>query len=104
MGKNGAKDNVIDLGGWEFKRVKNGLDEAQVASIINELIGQREALIQRTEHLNSLNKLAERTVTEADRLAEEMATEAIDQAKAEAAAIIAARTSSYAIPPKQNEI
>ena len=89
MGKNGAKDNVIDLGGWGFKRVKNGLDEAQVASIINELTGQREALIQRTDHLDSLNKLAERTVTEADRLAEEMATEAIDRAKAEAAAIIA---------------
>jgi len=94
MGKNGAGDNgakgdVFDLGGWEFKRVKNGLDEAQVASVISELISQRDRLTQHTEHLSALTRLAEKTVTEADKLAEEMEIEAIDQARTEAAEIIA---------------
>jgi len=94
MGQNGAKDDgaksgVVDLAGWELKRVKNGLDETQVASLINELIGERDRLNQRLDHLSSLTKLAERTVTEADRLAEETMTEAVDQAIAEAATLIA---------------
>jgi len=92
MWNNGAKDdkhNTFELGGCEFRRVKNGLDEAQVTSFINELISQRDTLVQREEHLSSLTKLAEKMVTEADNLAEEVKTEAIDQGKAEAAAIIA---------------
>lgn len=92
MAKNGAGDNgakdVFDLGGWEFRRVKNGLDETQVVSVINELVGQRDRLIRHTEHLSSLTRLAEKTVTEADKLAEEMKTEAIERAKTEAAEII----------------
>jgi len=77
------------LGGCEFRRVKHGLDEAQVVSFINELISQRDTLVQREEHLSSLTKLAEKLVTEADTLAEEIKTEAMDQGKAEADAIIA---------------
>jgi F0F1-type ATP synthase membrane subunit b/b' len=89
MGSNGAKDGVIELGGCEFRRVKHGLDEAQVTSFINEIIGQRDVLMQREEHLSSLSKLAEKTVAEADKLAEEIKAEAIEQGKAEANAIIA---------------
>jgi len=94
MGRNGAGDNgangsFIDLGGWELKRVKNGLDEAQVTWLVNELISQRDKLSRHTEHLSSLTKLAEKTVTEADQLAEAMKQEALDQAKAEAKAIVA---------------
>ncbi len=43
-GKSGDRDGFVKLGGYEFKRVKNGLDEAQVASSINEFISQKEAL------------------------------------------------------------
>jgi hypothetical protein len=91
MGKNGAKgqDEFIELGGWEIKRVKDGLDETQVTSLIYELISQRDQLNQRTEHLSSLTNLAERTVTEADKLAEEMKAQAIEQAKNETASLIA---------------
>ena len=91
MGKNGAKgqDEFIELGGWEIKRVKDGLDETQVTSLIYELISQRDQLTQRTEHLSSLTNLAERTVTEADKLAEEMKVQAIEQAKNETASLIA---------------
>jgi hypothetical protein len=91
MGKNGAKsqDEFIELGGWEIKRVKDGLDETQVTSLIYELISQRDQLTQRTEHLSSLTNLAERTVTQADKLAEEMKAQAIEQAKNETASLIA---------------
>jgi seryl-tRNA synthetase len=91
MGKNGAKsqDEFIELCGWEIKRVKEGLDETQVTSLITELISQREQLTQRTEHLSSLTNLAERTVTEADKLAEEMKVQAVEQAKNETASLIA---------------
>jgi hypothetical protein len=90
MGKNGAKDaSFVELAGWEIKKVKDGLDENQVASLINELISQRDQLSQRTEHFASLTRLAERTVTEADKLAEEMKTEAVEQAKTETAKLMA---------------
>jgi hypothetical protein len=91
MGKNGAKSKgeFIELGGWEIKKVKDGLDETQVTSLINELVSQRDQLTERTEHLSSLTNLAERTVTEADKLAEEMKTQAIQQAKDETASLIA---------------
>lgn len=91
MGKNGAKsqDDFIELAGWEIKKVKDGLDETQVTSLINELINQRDQLTQRAEHLSSLTNLAERTVTEADKLAEEMKAQAVEQAKNETASLIA---------------
>ena len=88
MKKNSDKGGFVELGGYEFRRAKNGLDEAQVASSINELISQRDKFKQHEEHLSSLTKLAEKTVAEADKLAEEIKTEAKDQAKAEASAII----------------
>jgi hypothetical protein len=83
-----AKDDVIVLGGHEFKRVKNGLDETQVTSLINELMDERDRLTQSQDHLASLNRLAERTIVEADKLAMQIKTEATEQAKAESAAIV----------------
>jgi len=91
MDNNGDKDNITELEGREFKIVKKGLDKAQVAAFINELVRQRDELIsernmliQREEHMLSLTKLAERTVIEADKLTEEIKKEAVEQAKAEA--------------------
>ncbi len=83
-----AKDDVLVLGGREFKRVKNGLDEAEVASFINELIKERDKLAHSQDHITSLNRLAERAVVEADKLATQIKTEATEQAKAEGAAIL----------------
>lgn len=85
---NTAKDDVIVLGGHEFKRVKNGLDDAQVTSFISELINERDKLAQSQDHLASLNRLAERAIVEADKLAMQIKTEAAEQAKAESAAIV----------------
>jgi len=85
---NTVKDDVVVLGGHEFKRVKNGLDESQVSSFVNELIDERDKLAQSQDHVASLNRLAERTIVEADKLAMQIKTEATEQAKAESAAIV----------------
>jgi hypothetical protein len=83
-----TKDDVVVLVGHEFKRAKNGLDEAQVASVINGLINERDKLAQSQDHVASLNRLAERTIVEADKLAMQIKTEAAEQAKAESSAIV----------------
>jgi len=88
MSINNKKDGVVVLGEREFKRVKNGLDEAQVASFVDELIKERDELVQSQDHITSLNRLAEMTVVEADRLATQVKTEATEQAKAESTALI----------------
>ena len=59
MSDNAEKDSVVVLGGREFKRVKNGLDEAQVASFIDELTKERDKLAQSQNHIASLNRLAD---------------------------------------------
>ena len=89
MAKNGSRENVVELWGHEFSLAKNGLDEAQVVTFVNELISERDLLLQRAEHLSTLTKLAEKTIVEADRLAEEIKKEAIEEAKGEAEAILA---------------
>jgi len=83
-----AKDDVVVLAGRELKRAKNGLDETQVTSFISELIDERDRLAQSQDHVVSLNRLAERTIVEADKLAMQIKTEAAEQAKAESAAIV----------------
>jgi len=88
MSNASKKDGVVVLGEREFTRVKNGLDEAQVASFIDELIKERDKLAQSQDHIESLNRLAEMTVVEADRLATQVKTEATEQAKAQSTAII----------------
>lgn len=82
------KDDVIEIGGSEFKRVKNGLDESQVASFIDKLISERDKLAQSNYHVTSLNRLAEKTIAEADKLAEQIKAEAAEQVKTERADII----------------
>jgi len=88
MSNNARKDGVVVLGGREFNRVKNGLDEAQVASFIDELTKERDKLAQSQDHIASLSRLAEMAVVEADKLATQVKTEAAEQAKAESTAII----------------
>ncbi len=88
MAKNGNKEGIVELWGHEFNLAKNGLDEAQVVSFVNELTGERDLLVQRLEHMSSLTKLAEKTIVEADRLAEEIRKESTDRAEAEANAIV----------------
>jgi len=103
---NSAKDSVVALGGREFRRVKSGLDEAQVASFIDQLIRERDKLAQSQHHMASLTKLAETTIVEADRLANQIKAEATEQARAESAAIIgkAKEQAQQIVEKKQAEV
>ncbi len=105
MSKNGNKD-IVELWGHEFSLAKNGLDEAQIVSFVNELISERDLLLQRAEHLSTLTKLAEKTIVEADKLAEDIKKETIDEANTGAEAILAKaeEQSQQMIEEKRTEI
>lgn len=77
------------LCGRDFDIVKEGLDPYQVEEFVTELSGERDQLVQRQEHLNSLTRLAERSVAEADALAREIKKEAEDEAHKQSSAILA---------------
>lgn len=81
--------NVTKLWEQEFDIVKNGLSEEQVVTFVDGLISEKDTLTQRQKNLASLTKLAERTVTEAQNLAEEIKMEAASEAKSEVSKIIA---------------
>jgi vacuolar-type H+-ATPase subunit H len=80
---------IREIWGRKFKIVKNGLDEAEVFSFIGGLIDQNNALASKLEHLDSLTKLAERTVIEANKQAQSIKKEVEEKANASAALIIA---------------
>jgi vacuolar-type H+-ATPase subunit H len=85
-----TSDNKIkEIWGRKFKIVKNGLDEAEVFSFIGGLIDQNNALTNKMEHLDSLTKLAERTVIEANKQGQAIKREAEEKANSSAASIIA---------------
>jgi hypothetical protein len=77
------------LWGRDFDIVKEGLDESQVAMFITELIGERDELLHRQDHLASLTKLAERTVAEADKLAADIRKDIEEESRSQAAMILA---------------
>ena len=81
--------DIVELWGREFNVVKTGLSEAQVVAFVSDLTKQHDVLRQRQEHLISLTTLAERTVSEADKLAEELKIEEEKQAEQRAANLIA---------------
>jgi cell division septum initiation protein DivIVA len=80
---------VLELWGQVFKRANNGLDEEQIVTFIDKIISERDSLIQKQEHLSSLSMLAERTIAEADNVANQIKADAELKAKQEVDAIIA---------------
>jgi cell division septum initiation protein DivIVA len=80
--------STIQVHGFTFTRLSSGgLPEHEVASVIAQLAqraktleDQLRELQQRTEHLDSLTKLAEQTVKAADAIAEQIRDEAEKQA------------------------
>lgn len=85
-----TSDKLKDIGGQKFRIVKNGLDEAEVASFISALTRQNNELASKLEHLSALTKLAESTVVEAEKQAKSIRMQAEEEAKAQAASIIGA--------------
>ena len=72
----------------KFSIVKNGLDQDEVFSFINELMGKNSELSTKLDHLDSLRMLAEKTVVEANKLAQSIKEDAQEQANTQAASII----------------
>jgi vacuolar-type H+-ATPase subunit E/Vma4 len=83
--KNGQQKELF---GRTFKIVKNGLDEDEIVSFLGGLIEQNTDLVAKLENLDSLNKLAENTVIEAQNEAERIRSEIEQNAKDMASAII----------------
>jgi hypothetical protein len=78
---------TLELGGHTFKRVKTGLDEAEVTAAIRKLMAERDELDKRQSHFASLMKLAEKTISDADEIAEQTLKDARARAESEAAAL-----------------
>jgi F0F1-type ATP synthase membrane subunit b/b' len=89
MAKNNKKNGVVELWGHQFKKAGEGLDKAEVESFVDDLMKKHEALLKRADHLSSLTKLAEKTIVEADSVAQQIQEEATNKAKDEAKAILA---------------
>jgi vacuolar-type H+-ATPase subunit H len=87
--KNGQQKELF---GRTFKLVRNGLDEDEIRSFVDSLIEQNASLLAKLEHLDSLKKLAEMTVIEAQKEAESLRVEIEGNANTKAAAILAEAT------------
>ena len=81
-----SKEGSVELWGHIFTKKKLGLDEDEVVSFVNDLINERDKLSERQGHLTYLAELAEKTVAEADKIANRIKEESKSQAEAEAAA------------------
>jgi vacuolar-type H+-ATPase subunit H len=79
----------IELFGQTFKIVRNGLDENEVVSFLGGLIQENADLVTKLENLDSLKKLAENAVIEAQNEAEGIKSKIEQNAKETASAIIA---------------
>jgi len=82
-------DSMIEIGGRQFRIVKNGLDVAEAAAFIHSLIDRNEELASKLGHLHSLTKLAEKVVVNAEDQARGIVIETEKKANAEATIIIA---------------
>lgn len=85
-----TSDKLKEMWGQKFRIVKNGLDEAEVASFVSALTRKNNDLASKLEHLSALTKLAESTVVEAEKQAKSIRMQAEEEAKAQAASIIGA--------------
>ena len=88
--KNGKTNGKTrEIWGREFQLVKQGLDEREVFSFVGGLIDRNNEYSEKLEHLDSLVKLGENTIIEADQEAERIRQQACDNANKEAEAILA---------------
>jgi len=82
-------EGTRELWGQRFNIVKKGLDETQVTAYVDDLLERYNTFAEEHEHLDSLRRLAESTVKEADKLAVEIRQNAQKEAEAEASRTIA---------------
>jgi vacuolar-type H+-ATPase subunit E/Vma4 len=85
MENKGSEKGVRELFGTSLKNVKDG---ERILSFMEKLAAERDALEERQQHLTSLTRLFEKTIYDADELAEQIKKEAEEKAKTEAEAIL----------------
>jgi F0F1-type ATP synthase membrane subunit b/b' len=83
--KNGK---IRQLWGREFSVVKHGLDEKEVFTFVGGLIDRNNEYAEKLDHVDSLVKLGENTIIEADLEAERIRAEARQIAEEEARGIV----------------
>ena len=83
-----SKGKAGEIQRQKFGAVDNGLDEAEVAALVSNLIDQNNDLLSKQEHLRSLTKLLEKAVLKAQEEADSILAEAEKEANAKVAAII----------------
>jgi len=72
----------------QFKTIKHGLDPKEVLSFINRLVAENKELVNQVKHIESLKRLAEKTVVEAHEQAEIIKIEMLNEANDKANSII----------------
>ena len=87
MAKNEGKTREIR--GWQFRTAKNGLDQDDVSSFIDNLTSQHDDLTERLHDVDSLIHLAENTIVEAGKQAKTIEAEIEEEARVKAASLIA---------------
>ncbi len=85
QGKNGK---TREIWGREFTLVRHGLDEQEVFSFVRGLIDRNNEYAEKLDHLDSLVKLGENTIIEADEEAERIRAHAQGIAEEEARATV----------------
>lgn len=79
------KSDTKELWGVDFRVVPDGLAEDQVVSFVDNLMEQNRSGRDEQDRQDSLRKLAEQTVVEADKLADDIKQQARQDAEDEAA-------------------
>ncbi|BAZ97461.1 MULTISPECIES: DivIVA domain-containing protein [Dehalococcoides] len=92
----GNNPNIFTINDHEFNIIQKGLDPEQVKVFVEKLLEENsrytaelDRMKEQVEHLDSLKKLADTTVIEADKLAARLKEEAVAKAKAESDSLIA---------------
>ena len=84
-----TNSKVQSVHGRQFRRVKNGLNEADVITCVSSLMAQNDDLSQRLENVDALMKSSENTIVEAGKQAKAIEMKIEEEAQAEATALIA---------------
>ena len=76
------------LWGHDFRVVPDGLAESDVALFVERLMSQYRASLEKSQHLLPLHELARKTVREAERLADEINEQAVEESRRRSGGII----------------
>jgi len=81
MSHSNENPNLENVTMRTFREAMKKLDDRQLVSMVQQLVDERDALIKRQEHMVSLSKLWEKTIAEAEIIAEQVKDEARKQAE-----------------------